>query len=171
MWVTLALIGLLQWSIYQEGGSFTHFKIEYKPIQGPVKSHFQTSAFWNYSIHKTPQEGSFKMQTCGHCPCNLSLDIQILLELLHVYFNVTKDCYFVPLYFYFSSSFQLKERECAQGPLTCDGPKFLQDRAGPLGRSPKYNFCFLLKPSQDRGVAQQCPNSGYHSTGQREWIW
>lgn len=53
------------------------------------------------------------------------------------------------------------EKGVIQVPLTCNGSKLLQDRAGPLGGIPKHNFCFPLKLGQDMGVAQQGSNSGH----------
>jgi hypothetical protein len=53
-------------------------------------------------------------------------------------------------------------------PLTCNGPKLLQDRAGPFSGIPKSNFCLSLKLSQDMGAAGQGPNSGHHHPGKKE---
>ena len=57
------------------------------------------------------------------------------------------------------------EKGMLKVPLTCNGPKLLQDKAGPLGGLPKHNFRLPLKLCQDLGTAEQGPDSGHHHPG------
>lgn len=63
------------------------------------------------------------------------------------------------------------EKGILKVPLTCNGPKLLQDKAGPLGGLPKHNFRLPLKLCQDLGTAEQGPDSGHHHPGYKGGIW
>lgn len=55
-----------------------------------------------------------------------------------------------------------EEKAMLKVPPTCNGPKLLQDRAGPFGGLPEHNFCLPLKLCQDVGTAEQGSDSGHH---------